>query len=440
MGDRPNTAFALLFLSRGRHPILMNKLRFDGGANGEGGHWANRPRDLASLTRFVSRQLERDINWQVVDLKHDWQDWTDAPILYISSHEPPKFTDSDYLKFRAYVLAGGLIFTQADADSPSFTRWAETEFVQKVLPRYEYRDVPREHAVYSSLFPMKTQPPLRMVTNGSRVLLLHSPKDLAISWQFRDEKFRRDYFELGANLFIYAAGRRDFRNRLDGTFVPAPPNPPATGQTYAVARLEYNGDWNPEPYAWIRFARLFQYRTGSGVEAKQVRWADLKPADAPLAHLTGTARYRATDAEVAALKAYVEAGGVLFADHTGGAARFPESVRETLERAFPEKKLAPLPPADPLLTSGAEGMADLSQPRLRPYAADLLGKQPVTLEAFDAGTGRVIVTKLDVTHGLLGTNTLPILGFAPRYAESLMQNLIFWSVDRAAASTSSSGG
>jgi hypothetical protein len=280
---------------------------------------------------------------------------------------------------------------------------------------------------------MTAFPPLRAVSNGSRVLMLHSPKDVAISWQFRDEKFRRDHFELGANLFLYAAGRRDFRNRLDGTFVPAPQDPPPTGQTIRQAPLEYNGDWNPEPYAWIRYPRLFQYRTGSALEAKQIKWAELKPGDAPLAHLTGTARYKATDEEVAALRAYVEAGGVLLVDHAGGLARFPESARDALTRAFPDKKLSPVLPVDRTLNAGAEGMADLTQPKLRSYAADLLGRQPVTLEAFDAGKGRVIFTRLDVTNGLLGTNTLPILGFAPKYAEALMQNVIFYAVDRAAA-------
>ncbi|HEY2587866.1 MAG TPA: hypothetical protein VGI81_19135, partial [Tepidisphaeraceae bacterium] len=52
------TAYRLLFLARGRHPILMNKLRFDG-------NWANRPRDAANLARFVGHQLERPLNWQV---------------------------------------------------------------------------------------------------------------------------------------------------------------------------------------------------------------------------------------------------------------------------------------------------------------------------------------------------------------------------------------
>ena len=94
------SAYALLFLSRGRHPILMNKLRFDG-------HWANRPRDVANLARYASRALERPLNWQVVDLKHEWHDWMDSPVLYLASHVPIKFKDTDYDKFaRSPKVAG----------------------------------------------------------------------------------------------------------------------------------------------------------------------------------------------------------------------------------------------------------------------------------------------------------------------------------------------
>ncbi|HEV8606847.1 MAG TPA: hypothetical protein VGQ99_15995, partial [Tepidisphaeraceae bacterium] len=48
------TSYSLLFLARGRHPIIMNKLRFAGA-------WANRPRDVANLARFASRELERPL-------------------------------------------------------------------------------------------------------------------------------------------------------------------------------------------------------------------------------------------------------------------------------------------------------------------------------------------------------------------------------------------
>ncbi len=83
-----DTSYTLLFLSRGRHPIFMNKLRFDG-------FWANRPRDIANLAHFTGEVLERPLNWQVVSLKNDWSDWMDSPVLFIASHEALKFSDDE---------------------------------------------------------------------------------------------------------------------------------------------------------------------------------------------------------------------------------------------------------------------------------------------------------------------------------------------------------
>src|SRR6185312_13169717 len=73
-----DTAYTLLFLSRGRYPVFMDKLRFEK-------YWSNRPRDIANLTRFASKELERPFNWQVVSLARPWQDWMDSPVLYIAS-------------------------------------------------------------------------------------------------------------------------------------------------------------------------------------------------------------------------------------------------------------------------------------------------------------------------------------------------------------------
>ena len=79
------------------------------------GYWANRPRNVANLTRFASRQLEARLNWQVVSLDVESSDWLDAPVLYIASHQAPGLTDAEYEKLRQYVEAGGIIFTHADA-------------------------------------------------------------------------------------------------------------------------------------------------------------------------------------------------------------------------------------------------------------------------------------------------------------------------------------
>ncbi len=420
-GNPVETAYCLLFLSRGRHPILMNKLRFDG-------YWANRPRDLANLARYTSRQLERAVNWQVVPLARPWTDWTDSPIVYLASHQAPHISEQDVQNLRAFVMAGGMLFTQADGDSPEFNRFA-IELAHRLFPTYEMTDLPANHSIFSVLYKVSPHPPLKMVSNGARVLMLHAPIDISKVWQLREQKLHKAPFELGVNLFIYAAGKRDLRNRLESNYLDAPTAAPL--QSVRVARVQYAGNWDPEPYAWTRFARSFGRQTGYGLEPVSVPMSRLDATQTPLAHLTGTARYSPTAEEVTAIRAYVESGGVLFVDLCGGTGPFDESVRTQLfASAFPDARPRVMGFTHPLLlAAGQPGMQDLSHPRLRPFAVEVLGSGGGYLSGFAAGKGHVLFTSFDVTCGLLGTNTWGIIGYEPAYAESLMRNLIFWTID-----------
>ena len=106
--------------------------------------------------------------------------------------------------------------------------------------------LPPAHPLYSSVYRLDPKPRLRAVTNGARLLLVHSPTDVAKSWQLRDEKKDRAQFELGVNLFVYAAGKRDYRNRLDSPYLPDPSKAPL-GRV-KVARLSYaGGHWLKRP-------------------------------------------------------------------------------------------------------------------------------------------------------------------------------------------------
>ena len=468
-GDAVDTCYALLFLARGRHPILMNKLRFDG-------YWANRPRDAANLTRFAAHQLERELNWQVVPLRafsgpagpdaaenaaafepgigrvprpararavggagaEPWSDWMDSPILYLASHRPVKLLAADYDNLRAFVEAGGLLFTHADGDEAgtAFNEWIERDLAPKLFPKYELRDLPPDHPVYNLVYKIdegSPRPKLRGVFNGARLLMLHSPTDIARAWQVRDQKIKRPLFNLGINLFLYAAGKRDLRNRLESPYV-SDPGDPVNGSV-GVARLEYAGNWDPEPGAWRRFARWFQRQTGTGVSLRVASLASqaIDPRTVPIAHLTGTARHDFTDAEIAAVRRYVETGGVLLVDNCGGTGPFDASVQETLlTRAFPGAKLRPLTTEDhPLFKFRGRGTGteDLTKPRLRPYVAERVGEVAAPFSGLAAGRGRVILTPLDLTGGLLGTRTWGVAGFEPEYAQAFMKNLIFWVTD-----------
>ena len=81
-----------------------------------------------------------------------------------------------------------------------------------------------------------------------------------------------------------------------------------------------------------------------------------------------------------------------------------------------------------MLTASAPGMDDLSTPLVRKYVkAKNLGTSG-RLDELRFGKGAVIYNPLDLTSGLLGTNTWGILGFEPSYASALMKNVVLWSV------------
>ena len=418
-----DTAYALLFLARGRHPILYNKLRYNG-------HWNDRPHDVAHLARFASEQLERPLNWQVVNLRRNWFDWMDSPVLYISGEWPPAMTDADYAALRDFAQGGGLIFTHADGGSAAFTAWVR-QMAAKAFPKYELMRVPKGHPLNTVLYRLKNPPPLEAVSNGSRILLVHCPTDVAGGWQLNWSDEKRPDFQLGVNVFVYAAGKTDYKNRLASPYIPAWPG--EADVTRSVARLRFAGEWDPEPYAWTRFARYFTWETHAGLDVQTVDLKDLRPGQVPAVFLTGTVRQDFTAAEAAAARAYVEAGGVLVIDACGGQRGFADGVRTTLlPAAFPGVPLAPLPADHPVFVASRPFADDLRQMPLRPFASEQLNVGALPIEGLPFGRGWVLFSRLDLTTGLLGTQSWGILGYDPAHAQALVKNTILWAAARSA--------
>ncbi len=65
--DNPHigTSFALLFLSKGRRPVLAAKLKHEPLAD-----WNQHRNDLGNLTGYVEKVWKRDLTWQIIDV-HD---------------------------------------------------------------------------------------------------------------------------------------------------------------------------------------------------------------------------------------------------------------------------------------------------------------------------------------------------------------------------------
>ena len=85
-----------------------------------------------------------------------------------------------------------------------------------------------------------------------------------------------------------------------------------------------------------------------------------------------------------------------------------------------------------MVTTGPYGMDDLAKPRLRPFAVESLkeaGAGAGAIQTVACGKGHVVLLPLDLTSGLLGTETWGIAGYEPAYAQDLLKNVIFWTVD-----------
>src|SRR5205814_328072 len=130
-------------------------------------------------------------------------------------------------------------------------------------------DLPADHSLFKVNYQIGLpRPRLQAVTNGVRLLMLHCPVDLSNAWQVRATVSRKEAFQLGVNLYLYATGKEKFRNRLDTPIIPWPQQAPT--REMPIARLVHSGNWDPEPGAWPRMGRKMHWETGTALEIKKV--------------------------------------------------------------------------------------------------------------------------------------------------------------------------
>ncbi len=423
-GEMVDTPFAILFLSRGRPPVLMSKLRYTG--DNPQVNWQRMPRDAANLAHYATKQTERQLNWQVVDADRDWQNWTDSPVLLMTGNRPPELDEVLVAKLKSYCLAGGMLFTHADGGSDKMDAFA-AELAGRLTPHGALADIPAGHPIYNIGRNTKaddgTYPHLQGLTVGSRLWLVHSPDDITNRWIRRPGVSVRRYMDTGLNVGLYAISRVTLRNRIDTPYISRPAAEPSG--TATVVRVVHSGEWDPEPMAWRNFSNQWQTNTGLAVKTTDTAHTpDLNPTQVQLAHLTSHSAFTLAPDEAARLKGYVEAGGVLLADVTGGDEAVAADVKAAAATVAGQQ-LTELQPGHPALKGQFNGMSDWVNPAVTPFASDM-GRRKVHLYGAKVGKGWVIYSPLDLTTGLLGTTPWNVAGVRYDNARSLAANLLIW--------------
>ncbi len=350
-GAVPNTAFALLFLIKGRGPILMNKLQ-------HGSQWDLHPHDLANLTHYVGDVKEQQINWQVINLQVPVQEMHDAPILYLSAENAFKPTAEEKKKLRDFTDTGGTILFEASCGNKGVdAAWRKT--CLEIWPEWELGKLDKTHPLWTADVKIMTPPPLWGASDGTRTFLLYASTDLSCAWNTNNIDKSKGLFDLGSNLWAYTTDRGKLRGKLETHEIGTDPRYAATTpvkgslDTITVARLRHGGDWNVARnyHQWETLSTATNSLCGLTItEADPVVPGAAVPSATTMLYLTGRTSCDLDAAGRTWLKNYLSGGGFLFAESALGDKRFDKSLRDMVAAAgLTFKKMDALSP----LISGA---------------------------------------------------------------------------------------
>ncbi|HEX3725993.1 MAG TPA: DUF4159 domain-containing protein [Pirellulales bacterium] len=442
------TSLALLFMAKGRRPVLAAKLK-----HGPLDDWDHHRSDLANLTSYVEKKWERDLTWQVIDPGlASVEDLLQAPVLYFNGQQAPQFTDEQKHRLRDYVDRGGFIFAQSCCGGVEFEEGFR-QLMRDMFPEEEYkmRLLPPEHPIWRAEEPVDPRyvRPLWGIDIGCRTSVVFCPDDLSCYWELARAGRRQPLPDkiaaevaavcsMGVNVMAYATNR-ELKWKFE-SFTTAQSEKPADhferGKIYA-ARLLHPGGCNAAPAAVSNLLRVAAEKLKLRVDTQP---RELAMTDPQLLHyhivfMHGRHSFRLTAQERKQLRTYLERGGMLMADAICSSREFTEAFGREMAAIFPEARLERIPPKDPLFTTefGGEDLASVGRrepQRARgdgPLESQVRQGEPY-LEGIKLGNRyAVIFSPYDLSCALENHESLECEGYTRADAARIGLNVLLYS-------------
>jgi hypothetical protein len=461
------TCFALLFLSKGRWPVLMDKLE-----HRPADDWNCHRNDVANLTRYVEHKWKRDMTWQV----SDWQlatveELLQAPVLYLcGSQDPvpegPGVRRELARKLRDYLDRGGFLFAEAyrggergEEFDKGFLALMKLVFPE---PEYKLRLLEPEHPIWHAEEDIDASQmrPVLGVEFGCRTSVVYVPPDppqnprpaLSCLWELsrpgRGEKYNRPVqaqidaaLSLGINILAYAIPNRELKSK-DFYFRPMMPTGPRDKLDRGrlnVATLRHPGGCNSAPRAVTNLmeAASVQLKIRTKVRDELLDIRDGALFRCHLVFMHGRTAFHLTDLERKQLRLYIERGGMLLADSICASRAFTASFRDEMAAIFPDQKLEKIPDKDSLLgtTYGGSDLREVARHEPSSPAAggrleaSALKKGPPELQGIKFGDRwGVVFSPYDLSCALEKQDSLACSGYVREDAAKIGLNVILYSM------------
>ena len=458
------TSFALLFLAKGRRPVIIAKSR-----HGPDDDWNRHGHDIAHLVEHVESRWRSDhpagLSWHIVDTASaKLEDLLQAPVLWISGRDAFTLGPDAGERLRRYVDEGGFIFAEACCPASGQFDRRMRELVAEIFPEPEYRLhlLPPEHPAWHAeqIVPPELHRPLMGVDYGCRTCLIYAPPgdadakatmpSLSCLWELGGASsrglppgIRREVeasLAIGTNVIAYATNRE--LKRKDELFAIAPDATAveddfARGQI-AIAKLRHTGMCDAAPAALANILRAAARELGVRVDdtPSQIDPADPSLFNHHLVFMHGRQGFAYDAPRRERLRQFLERGGTLLADSICASATFTAAFRAEIAAILPATALEEIPAEDPLFTAAAYGGYDIRQVSLREPAG---GDGPMNvrkrmiapkLEGVRLGDRwAVIFSPYDLSCALEKQNSLECTGYGRDDAEKIALNVLLYSLN-----------
>jgi len=360
-----STSLALLFLSKGRRPVLMAKLEREPADD-----WNHHRSDAANLTAYIEQRWKKDMTWLSINGQvATADDLLQSPILYISGRDSLRLSRRSRQALKAYIEQGGFVFAEACGDGVGFDK-AFRELMEDFFPTSPLRLLPPEHPIWYA--EQKVDPkyvrPLYGIDACCRTSVVYCPEGLSCYWELGQGRRTKSYppkiqdeiaacFAMGANVITYATGR-ELREKLDMPQVIRPDQVAGTTRsTLQMAKLQHTGGFNDAPSAVANLLTVVGQQLEARVDTEDHHFPVTAEqlADYPLSYMHGRRAFRYSAAERRAIAKYVDNGGFILADAICASGEFATAFRREMKAIFPDAELRPIPQNDPIFTPAYRG-------------------------------------------------------------------------------------
>lgn len=458
------TSYALLFLSKGRRPVLIAKTE-----HGDSQNWNAHQSDVANLTRFVEKKWKKDLTWQVIDLKAATiDDLVESPVLYFSGKANPLPRNLDERKklaekLRGYLDRGGFLFAEGYCKGgPQFDKGFR-QLMKQVFPEPEYalRLLDVDHPIWSAdqrVAPSLVRP-IYGIDFGCRTSVVYFPPDppgkprpsLSCLWELsrpgRDVRYDESIevridagLTIGLNVLTYAIGG-ELRAK-DEILRPIvdPSSSAVEGRNQVeIATIRHTGGCTAAPLAVVRLLEVASEKLGVRTKPQQqlINLTDEALFNYHLVFFHGRSAFQLTERERRRLREFVsdERGATVFADSICASKTFTESFRREMAATFPNHPLKKIPATDPIFSTKYGGFDVSKVDRQDPPEKESEGRKPTikkvppSLEGIKIeGRWAVIFSPYDVSCALERHNSVDCRGYTRESAARIALNILLYSL------------